>query len=743
MKTVFLIIVFFFNFAFTLANEIKTVEIKGNVRIPKETILVFADLDSFDVMNQNSINEVLKNIYNSNFFENVNIRLDNNKLIISVIERPLIENLYINGIKSNSFREEINNVLQSKIRTSFDKNTLNLDKENITALLKSKGYFFSDIDIQLENLSDNKINLLFNIDLKKKARIKKIVFIGNKSFKNKKLLDVIISEEYRFWKFLSSRKFLNEQIIDFDKNLIKNFYLNNGFYNVNVESTFAKTTSDYNFELIYNINESEKFFFNSFDLNLPSNFNKDNFLPLYKLFDEITGEPYSINIINEINKTIDTIIVEKEFESIAATVKESVDNNKINISFNVVDQEKYSLSKINIYGNYITEENVIRNELLVDEGDIFNEILEAKSINNIKALNIFKSVKSQISTDEINKNKILDIFIEEKPTGEILAGAGFGTEGATFTASVKENNYLGKGIKLNTSLTLSPESIKGIFSVTNPNYKNSDRSISTSIQAQEIDRFTDTGYRTNKVGFSLGSNFEIYDDLFLGINTSSFVEKIETNNLASNKLKKQEGNYFDTYINLDFDFDKRNQKFQTSKGYRSSYSVGLPIISDNNTLKNTYSFSSFHNYFENNITKYSFYASAVNSVTDDEVKLSDRIYLPANKLRGFEFGKVGPKDGDDYVGGNFAVSLNASSTLPLLFNNSQNLDALIFTDIANLWGVDYDSSLDDSNKIRSSVGIGVDWLTVLGPLNFSLATPITKSTNDKTQSFRFNIGTSF
>ena len=743
MKTVFLIIVFFFNFAFTLANEIKTVEIKGNVRIPKETILVFADLDSFDVMNQNSINEVLKNIYNSNFFENVNIRLDNNKLIINVIERPLIENLYINGIKSNSFQEEINNVLQSKIRTSFDKNTLNLDKENITALLKSKGYFFSDIDIQLENLSDNKINLLFNIDLKKKARIKKIVFIGNKSFKNKKLLDVIISEESRFWKFLSSRKFLNEQIIDFDKNLIKNFYLNNGFYNVNVESTFAKTTSDYNFELIYNINESEKFFFNSFDLNLPSNFNKDNFLPLYKLFDEITGEPYSINIINEINKTIDTIIVEKEFESIAATVKESVDNNKINISFNVVDQEKYSLSKINIYGNYITEENVIRNELLVDEGDIFNEILEAKSINNIKALNIFKSVKSQISTDEINKNKILDIFIEEKPTGEILAGAGFGTEGATFTASVKENNYLGKGIKLNTSLTLSPESIKGIFSVTNPNYKNSDRSISTSIQAQEIDRFTDSGYRTNKVGFSLGSNFELYDDLFLGINTSSFVEKIETNNLASNKLKKQEGNYFDTYINLDFDFDKRNQKFQTSKGYRSSYSVGLPIISDNNTLKNTYSFSSFHNYFENNITKYSFYASAVNSITDDEVKLSDRIYLPANKLRGFEFGKVGPKDGDDYVGGNFAASLNASSTLPLLFNNSQNLDALIFTDIANLWGVDYDSSLDDSNKIRSSVGIGIDWLTVLGPLNFSLATPITKSTNDKTQSFRFNIGTSF
>ena len=358
-------------------------------------------------------------------------------------------------------------------------------------------------------------------------------------------------------------------------------------------------------------------------------------------------------------------------------------------------------------------------------------------------MNIFKSVNSKINTNDANKNKTIDIFVEEKPTGEILAGAGFGTEGATFTTSVKENNYLGKGIKLNTSITASSENLKGIFSIQNPNYQNSNKSVNFNLQAIEIDKVKDSGYKTNKYGTAFGVNYELFDDLFFGISTSSFVEKIETDNRASTRLKKQKGNYFDTFLELDFDFDKRNQKFETTKGYRSIYSTGIPLLSENNTFKNSYSFTSFHSYFEKNITKYSFYVSGVNSISNDDVKLSDRLFLPSNRLRGFEFGRVGPKDGNDYVGGNYAASFNISSSLPYLFENNQYIDALIFSDTANLWGIDYDSSIDDSNQIRSSIGIGLDWLTILGPLNFSLAAPISKANTDKTQNFRFNIGTTF
>ena len=324
-----------------------------------------------------------------------------------------------------------------------------------------------------------------------------------------------------------------------------------------------------------------------------------------------------------------------------------------------------------------------------------------------------------------------------------MAGAGVGTDGSMISFAVKENNYLGRGIKLKSELNLSEERIDGIFSFTNPNFRNSDKSINGNIQATEIDRLSTSGYKSKKSGFGFGTSFEYQDDLFLGVNQSSYYETIDTDGKASAQLKKQEGNYFDTFINFNFDYDKRNQKFQTTDGFRNFYSLGLPLISENNTLTNNFNSSYYTELYENNITKFSINLSAANSITNDDIKLSERIFIPASKLRGFEAGKVGPKDGTDFIGGNFSSTINISSTLPYIFKNSQNLDALFFTDIGNVWGVDYSSSIEDSNKIRSSVGIGVDWFTPVGPLNFSLAAPLTKANTDRTQNFRFNLGTTF
>ena len=147
--------------------------------------------------------------------------------------------------------------------------------------------------------------------------------------------------------------------------------------------------------------------------------------------------------------------------------------------------------------------------------------------------------------------------------------------------------------------------------------------------------------------------------------------------------------------------------------------------------------------YDENIFTVSLYLSAVNSLSNDDVKLSERLNIPSSKLRGFEFGKVGPKDGEDYIGGNYITAVNFSSTIPQILENSQNTDFLLFLDVANIWGVDYDSSLSDSNRIRSAAGIAVDWFTPVGPLNFSLSQPISKAPTDKTESFRFNLGTTF
>jgi outer membrane protein insertion porin family len=227
------------------------------------------------------------------------------------------------------------------------------------------------------------------------------------------------------------------------------------------------------------------------------------------------------------------------------------------------------------------------------------------------------------------------------------------------------------------------------------------------------------------------------------VGSSNFYEKIETDSSASNNMKKQEGNYWDSFVNLKFDYDKRNQKFQTSDGFRSVYYLNLPVVSDTNTLKNTYDYKYFTELYDENITTLSLFLGSANSINNKDVKLSERLNVPSNRLRGFEYGKIGPKDGPDYIGGNYISAVNISSTLPKLFINAQNVDFLAFIDAANVWGVDYDSTIDDSNKIRSSYGVGVDWFTVIGPLSFSFSQTISKASTDQTESFRFDLGTTF
>ena len=744
IKYLLIILIYFFLSLNAIAsNKINEIIIIGNERISDDTIKIFSELNSTSELDENGINNIIKSLYQTNYFKDIKINFKNNILTISVIENPIIQNITFNGIKSNNLKNEILNGIKLKSRTSYNEFLLNKDKENILFNLKSKGYYLSDVSIYKTDLDDNKVDLILDINLGKKSKIEKITFLGNKIFKDKKLKSIIISEENKFWKFLSNKKFLNEEIIAFDKNLLKNFYLNKGYYNAQISSSFAKINDDGNFELIYNINANKKFYFGELELKLPKDFNIKYFKKVSNSFLKFTDKPYSLYLVEKILDDLEIVSIQEEYQSVVTTVDENIIGNKINLIFEIQETEKFFVKKINIFGNNVTQENVIRNQLEIDEGDPFNDILAKKSINSIKSLGFFKEVKEEILIDENNKQKTINITVKEKPTGEILAGAGIGTSGGTATFSIKENNYLGRGLGLQALATINENSVKGKFSISNPNFNNTDKSAKLSAESVETDLLTTSGYKSNKTGFSVSTNFEYLDDLMLGIGQSSFYEKISTNTSASARQKLQKGNYWDSFIFIDLDYDKRNQKYQPSDGFRSFYAIDLPIISETNTLTNTYNFTLYDELYQDNVSSISFYTKVANSITGDDVKLSERLFIPGSKLRGFEQGKTGPKDGNDFIGGNFVSSINISSTIPQILPNSQNTDFLFFFDVANVWGVDYDSSIDSSNKIRSSIGFGIDWFSILGPLTFSLSQPLSKTSTDKTETFRFNLGTTF
>ena len=743
-KVIFQFIIFTLFLTFSVFSEnYEKVIVNGNDRISDETILVFSEIADDRTLNENLINDILKKLYKSGFFKDVNVKLENNNLIINVIENPIIQTVFIKGIKRKKTEESLYEILSIKDRSSYNLSLIDKDENAILNYLKEEGYYFSKITTSRQDLGDNKIDLLYEIELGAKAKISKISFIGDKKFKDSTLRNVIVSEEYRFWKFISGKKHLNEKLINYDKRLLNNFFKNRGFFNVKIGSSFANYLGNDKFEIIYNISSGEKFYFNEFNVNLPIDYEPSNFDQLNKTFDKFKGEAYSLNAIDKVLKEIDKIVLNEQFEFLKSTVKEQIEGNLINLTFEIGESEKFYVEKINIYGNNITREDVIRNNLLIDEGDAFNELLQTKSTNRLKSLNFFSKVDTEIINNTDQSKKIINITVEEKPTGEIMAGAGVGTSGGTVAFGVSENNFLGRGIEFSSDVTLSGETLKGLISLNNPNYKGSNRSLNSSVESTVTDRLTDFGYKSSKTGFSVGSGFEFYDDLYWNTGISSYIDKLEANSSASATMKKQEGSYFDSFFNQTFRYDKRNQRYKTTDGFITRFSQNIPIISDTYTLTNSYDYKTYNQWLGENIVSLGFYLKTTNSLNGEDVKLSERLYLPTSKLRGFEAGKVGPKDGSSYIGGNYISSVNIATTLPQILPSLQNTNFSLFFDAANIWGIDYSSTLADDSKIRSSIGIAVDFYTPVGPLNFSLSEVITKGSNDTAEAFRFNLGTTF
>jgi len=747
MKFLFKVLLYLFILTnFVRAEIVNEIVVEGNKRISLETVITLGDLNKTYDYDENKINNSLKTLYESEFFENITIKITDNKLIVSVIENPIIEDIEITGIKNKSFLDKVYENINIKNRKPFVKENLKTDIDLIRNILKSNGFYFSEISTSLvENKEFNSIRIRINIEEGKKAKIKNIFFTGDKKIKTNKLKEIIVSEEHKFWKFISNNVYLNETKLNLDKRLLERYYKNLGYHNVKINESFAEFNKEGYFNLIFNINSGNQYLFNNFILNIPEDYDPKDFDRIQKIFNKLKGEKYSIDNIDKILLEIEKIASSKLYDFIDASVDETIlEDYKIDYSFNLFDSKKYYVERIDIIGNFTTLEEVIRNKFVIDEGDPFNNLLYNKSLDEIRSIGFFNKVNSKIKDGKDENFKIIEIEVEEKPTGEISLAAGVGTSGSVIGGGISENNFLGKGIRLTSNLELSEDSIKGLLAYSKPNFAYSDNTLTTSIRSTSTNNLSDFGYKTSDIGFAVGTVFEQYENLFFSPEISINFQDLYTNSNASNALKKQEGSYEDFYFNYGLDYDLRDSKFNPKTGFTTSIFQELPIISSNNEISNTFIFSKYKKLDRNEemIGKASLYIKNILSL-DKDIRISKRAQIPYNRLRGFEKGKVGPVDGSDYIGGNYVTALNLSTTIPGLFRSVENVDFSYFIDLANVWGVDYDDSINDSNKIRSSTGVGMNLLSPIGPLSFSFTKPISKIDTDKTETFRFNLGTTF
>jgi len=354
---------------------------------------------------------------------------------------------------------------------------------------------------------------------------------------------------------------------------------------------------------------------------------------------------------------------------------------------------------------------------------------------------LFSDVKYEMKEDA-NGQILLDISVTEEPTGEISAGAGFGTTGAVISGSLNEKNFLGKGINLNSSINLGTENVFGKIIYTDPDYKNSGNSLSSKLSIEK-NYFESTGYENKLIELSFSTRYEIYENIFFNPGISSDFDSVTANSGASELIKSREGDFFTSKLFYNIDKDTRNRNFNPTDGYVVGIGQGLSfLLSDIPYLSNSVFASYYNEYSKNFVGSAKAQIRSINAF-DKNIKFSDRLYVGQNNIRGFANRGIGPVLDGDFIGGNYSYYSNLSSTFPNGLPDKWNAITNIFFDVANVWGVDYTDSVSDNDTIRSSIGIGFSWVSPLGPISFTYAEPISKSSSDKVEQFNFKIGSAF
>ena len=738
------IIIFFIMLTNITFAEIKNINIIGNARVSSATIesLIDKKISNIDTI---YINNLTKEIYNTDFFSDVKISFNQDILTINVVENPIVNFFYINGAKDSDL-DQVNKIITLKENSIFSSSKLKKDIEATREFLNASGYYQASITPEVIKIDNNQINLIVNIDKKEISKIKNIYFIGNKYFSNSQLIDVITSTEDGWWKIFSSSA-LSEQRIEYDKQLLKDFYKSKSFYDAQIESAFASIDKNNKFTLTYSINSGKKYKFGDYDIKVTGLTLKEEDINEVKNISNklLKNEFYSPLTINKINKQITDFLETKRYGNFEINIQDlKVADDKINIIVQLNEGQKSLVNKINIKGNTITEEKVIRDNLIISEGDQLSSSKVKKSIDNVKSKQLFSKVDYKIEDSEKKNFKDLNLFVKEQPTGSISAGVGYGTNGGLLEGSINERNFLGQGINLNLTGRISSEAIRGEVSFVDPNYKNSNKELAASLFS-EVDDYKNSGYQNKRAGTRFATKYEIYEDIFFRPNLGVQFDKLEVTGSVSNLLRSRQGDFVTTSLGYNFLYDQRDSKFSPTSGSIVYFDQNIAtFFSDIPTIQTGVGATFYKELFsEKFIGSAKARLANVVAFNDKDVKLSDRIFTSTSDLRGFEQRGVGPVDSGDHIGGNNLATLSLKSTFPNPIPESLRATTFLFLDMGNVWGADYSSSISDSSKLRTSTGIALDFISPVGPLSFTYSIPLSKASTDKEQNFLFNIGSSF
>ena len=719
--------------------------IQGNKRLENELILRSSGIEKIGT-DDKSLSLAIKNLYKTGYFEDVNIFKDKNIIFINVKENPIVDLISIEGNKEIT-DDIILAELITKSRNVFSTDQIKLDSEKILTLYKRQGFFSTFVEPKIIRVDENRVNLVFEVFEGKEATIKKVNFINNKIFSDSTLKDIISSSEYRWYEFWGSNDRFDKDRINYDKDLLKKYYFDNGYIDfeiISVNSSLVDNRKDFivNFTLFegkrYKITNVK---YNSSIRNLKNEQIKD-------LVDIDAGDWFSsLEIDNSIKKITDiTSQMGYAFVDVSPRIKKFGDN-QVEITFEIQQGTKIFIDRINITGNVKTNDSVIRRELQFVEGDAYNLSKIKESERRIKGTGLFDNI--EIKLDEMvgtNKTKV-DVSVAERSTGQFTVGAGFSSlDGALGNIGIKESNLFGEAKELGLNLGLSTRRSEIDLSYTDPYFLNRDLAAGIDIFNVRRNQKTYSGYKHNIIGFKLRSGFEIIDNLRYFSSYTLKRDKIhDIDNDTSIYIQAQEGKRVTSVIGQAIQYDKLNDRINPTDGYRVRLDFDyFGLVGDSEHILTELKIAHFYRIADGFVLANFLEGGYIGSIK--EVKINDRFNLNGDQLRGFKNLGIGPRDSStsDALGGEIYYVNRNEITFPLGLPDDLGIGGLIFADIGTIYNQSSSAlNIHDESALRASAGIGISWISPFGPVKLYLSKALLKENYDKKENFRFSFGTTY
>ncbi len=748
MKKYLLFLLFFLflnNNSYATENLINSISIEGIQRIDKETVISYANVSKGDVYTEEIGNKVLKSLFETNLFSNIQVSFEENILSIKIQENPTINLVKFIG-NSKIKDEDLVIEILLKERSVYSRSKIKKDIERMLTLYQRAGRLSTEINPKLEMLDNNRVNLTYEITESDVAKVSDIIILGNNIFSAKKIKSIMKTKEKTLLRYLSSSDNYDPDKLEYDKQLITEFYNNNGYPEFKFTSSIAQLkTNTNNFEIILNVNEGDKFKFG--ELEVESKLKKidpeyvKNILPIKK------GNIFNRSLLKESIEQLKELakLEGYSFIEIDTNLLDGSEVNEVDVKLIINEGPRVYVNKINIAGNTRTVDKVIRREIEITEGDPYNKYSINYSKDSIRALNFFSEVEiNEIRTDFLDKIN-LEINVEEKNTGEASIGAGYSSSNAaSLNLGLRENNFLGKGQKVKFDTSFSNTRTTYDVSLTEPYFNNKPLLLTTNIYSNFTDP-TNVNYETEDLGFGLSSSFPISIDRYIELRYSLFTSKIKADSNATAYENALAGTDTVSSLGYTLSLDRRNSRYKPSDGFNIKLSQDLAGLGgDSYYYSNNFELNYYKRLSKRFIGAYKLQGGNINGYNDKYSPLSSNFKLGGKKLRGFKSGKIGPKLGNSYTGGQYYYLTSLETNFDLEID-AFDITTTAFIDVGSVWGLENPAygSIDDGHEARSSIGINFNWESAIGPISIIYANIIASNRNDTTDNLYFDIGYNF